>query len=176
MVYSLYCISHCLLTVQSVPPYCLKGKILHDRYSWRQWAFEKLLTVPSVFGKRNVWFIMSMMSLIPPCHPTHVQNNVKIETLKDMVPAWRFLEDWCIKEAYLSQTACLSVILLKLKTSLMALRNNVPSKQQSRYTLVLPRPCTAATHSLQIGKAMLIFSTNPNPKYFKCSWKAKNKF
>lgn len=77
VVYSLYCISHCLLTVQSVPPYCLKGKILHDRYSWRQWAFEKLLTVPSVFGKRNVWFIMSMMSLIPPCHPTHVQNNVK---------------------------------------------------------------------------------------------------
>lgn len=59
-----------------------------------------------------------------------------------------------MKEAYLSQTACLSVILLKLKTSLMALRNNVPSKQQSRYTLVLPRPCTAAPHSLQIGKAI----------------------
>lgn len=74
-----------------------------------------------------------------------------------------------MKEAYLSQTACLSVILLKLKTSLMALRNNVPSKPQSWYTLVLPRPWTAAPHSLQIGKAMLIFSTNPNPKYFKCS-------
>lgn len=49
------------------------------------------------------------------------------------------------------------------------------SSHMSQYPLVFPRPYTAAPHSLQIGKAMLIFSTNPNPKYFKCSWKAEKK-